>query len=94
MEKKNSSEKFTAFRLLLLGRSGVGKTMNGLKWALDLVEKGVFEPQRVLLISKTWKSDPSQEAFVKYCAKHYKGWKENNAFEDVDVDILAQIFDT
>jgi hypothetical protein len=30
-----------------------------LKWALDLVEKGVFEPQRVLLISKTWKSDPS-----------------------------------
>ncbi len=48
----------------------------------------------MLLISKTWKSDPSQEEFVKYCSGRYKGWKENNAFEDVDVDILTQLFDT
>lgn len=52
-------KQFTAFRLLLLGRSGVGKTYNGLKWSLDLVKKGVFKPKRVILISKTWKSDPS-----------------------------------
>ena len=52
--------KFQAFRMLLLGRSGVGKTYNGLKWALDFVKKGTFKPKRVLIVSKTWKSDPSQ----------------------------------
>ena len=50
---------FTAFRLLLLGRSGVGKTYNGLIWSLNLVKEGIFSPKRVILISKTWKSDPS-----------------------------------
>ncbi len=52
-------KKFSPFRLLLLGRSGVGKTYNGLKWSLDLVKQGTFKPKRVILISKTWKSDPS-----------------------------------
>jgi hypothetical protein len=66
MESKKQMP-FSAFRLLLLGRSGVGKTYNGLKWALDLVKDGTFKAKRVVLISKTWKSDPSQEEFVKYC---------------------------
>ena len=78
---------------MLLGRSGVGKTYNGLKWAIDLVKQGIFSPERVLLVSKTWKSDPSQEEFVKYCTSKYKGWKTSNAFEDVDTEILGKIFE-
>ncbi len=66
---------FSAFRLLLLGRSGVGKTYNGLAWALELIKKGTFKAKRVLLISKTWKSDPSQEQFVKYCQSKYSGFR-------------------
>lgn len=45
--------------MLLLGRSGVGKTYNGLKYTLGLIKKKIFSPKRVLVISKTWKSDDS-----------------------------------
>ena len=85
---------FQAFRLLLLGRSGVGKTYNGLKWSLKLIQEGVFAPKRVILISKTWKSDPSQSDLVKFCKSKYKGWAEYNAFEDVDTELLTTLFET
>lgn len=52
-------DKIDPFRMLLLGRSGVGKTYNGLKWALKLIKEKHFKPRRVVIISKTWKSDPS-----------------------------------
>ena len=97
MESKKIAKKghdFPAFRLLLLGRSGVGKTYNGLRWALDLVKQGVFKAKRVVLISKTWKSDPSQEEFVKYCQSQYKGFREHNCLEDVDTKLLTKMFDT
>ena len=54
-----SKQNFQAFRLLALGRSGTGKTYNTMKWAMDLIKLEVFKPKRILLISKTWKSDPS-----------------------------------
>lgn len=50
------------FRLLLLGRSGVGKTYNGLAWVLTLLKdkRSGYTPQRTILVSQTWRSDPSQ----------------------------------
>jgi len=62
MEKKISqktNKQFTAKRVLLLGRSGVGKTFNGLKYVLQLIKDDIFKCSRVILISKTWKSDDS-----------------------------------
>ena len=79
--------------MLLLGRSGVGKTYNGLKWTLELVKQGIFKPKRVLLISKTWKSDPSQQEFINYCQSKYKSSLDNNCYEDVDTKLLARLFD-
>lgn len=90
MNKSN----FNAFRMLLLGRSGVGKTYNGLKWALDYVKKGLFKPKRVLIVSKTWRSDPSQEEFISYCQKKYDKFKDMNCFEELDLDLIAKLFDT
>ena len=81
-------ENFTAKRILLLGRSGVGKTYNGLRYVLDLIKKDIFKPSRVILVSKTWKSDSSQEELVKYCQAHYPKFKESNCFEDIDIELL------
>jgi len=50
---------FTAQRILLLGRSGVGKTYSGCKYLLQLIKDGIFSPRRVVVVSKTWKSDDS-----------------------------------
>lgn len=61
MVEKND---FTAKRILLLGRSGVGKTYNGLRYILNFIKQGIFKPSRVILVSKTWKSDSSQEELV------------------------------
>lgn len=65
---------FKAERILLLGRSGVGKTFNGMKYILELMKKKIFSPRRTLLISYTYKSDPSQKEFVEYCTQKYKNF--------------------
>lgn len=57
--KGKDKKDVTAQRILLLGRSGVGKTYNGCKYLLKLITDGVFSPRRVVVVSKTWKSDPS-----------------------------------
>jgi hypothetical protein len=84
---------FVAQRILLLGRSGVGKTYNGCKYLLNLIKEGVFSPRRVVVISKTWKSDPSQEELIKHCQKAYSGFMTNNCMEDVDVEFLKKLFE-
>ena len=53
----------------------------------------MFSPRRVVIVSKTWKSDPSQKELIDYCSKAYDGFKKNNCFEDVDVDFLKKLFD-
>jgi hypothetical protein len=47
----------------------------------------------VVLISKTWKSDPSQKELIDYCQKEYAGFKKNNCMEDVDIDFLKKLFE-
>jgi hypothetical protein len=78
--------------MLLLGRSGVGKSYSGLVYCLTLLKKKWFSPERVLLISKTWKSDPSQKPLVDYCTKNHKDWDKTNAFEDIDTELLRTLF--
>jgi hypothetical protein len=80
--------------MLLLGRSGVGKTYSGLKHSLELIKEGLFDPRRVVLISATWKSDSSQEELIKYCSSKYKEFKENNCYENIDLDFLEKLFET
>jgi 2-hydroxy-3-keto-5-methylthiopentenyl-1-phosphate phosphatase len=80
--------------MLLLGRSGTGKTYNGMKYVLGLVEKKIFSPKRVLIISATWKSDPSQQELITYCQEKYKKFKEYNCFEEIDLELLDRIFET
>jgi hypothetical protein len=83
----------TAQRILLLGRSGVGKTYNGCKYLLQLIRDGVFSPRRVVVVSKTWKSDPSQKELIEFCQKSYEGFKMNNCFEEVDIEFLKKLFE-
>lgn len=89
MEKKS----FQAFRLLLLGRSGVGKTYNGMAYCLSLIKKKIFNPKRVLIISATWKSDPSQQELISYCDEKYKKFREMNCFETIDLELLDRLFE-
>jgi hypothetical protein len=65
--KGKDNPNIPAQRILLLGRSGVGKTYNGCKYLLQLIQDGVFSPRRVVVVSKTWKSDPSQKDLIDYC---------------------------
>lgn len=81
-------------RLLLLGRSGTGKTFNGMKYCLKLIKAKIFNPKRVLVVSSTWKSDPSQQELIEYCQDKYKKFKENNCFEDINLDLLAKLYTT
>lgn len=84
---------YVAQRILLLGRSGVGKTYSGCKYLLELIKQGVFSPRRVVVVSKTWKSDDSQKDLIKHCQKAYDGFTTNNCFEDIDVEFLKKLFD-
>lgn len=71
----------------------MGKTFNGCKYLLKLIMDGIFSPRRVVVVSKTWRSDPSQEELIKYCQKAYDGFKTNNCFEEVDIDFLKKLFE-
>ena len=53
----------------------------------------MFSPRRVVVVSKTWKSDPSQKELIDYCHDKYAGFKTNNCFEDVDVEFLKKLFE-
>jgi len=46
-------------RILLLGRSGVGKSYSAIKYIAGLITAGKIEASHCILMSKTWRSDPS-----------------------------------
>ena len=46
-------------RLLMLGRSGTGKSYSAIKYVVSLLKEGSIEAKNVVLMSATWKSDPS-----------------------------------
>lgn len=45
-------------------------------------------------MSKTWRSDPSQKELIDFCESKYKGWKQGNAFESVDVKFISDLFNS
>lgn len=53
----------------------------------------MFSARRVVIISKTWKSDPSQKELIDFCQKDYAGFKKNNCMEDVDIEFLKKLFE-
>ncbi len=63
-------------------------------YALDLLKGGFVDTNRVVLISRNWKSDPSQSEFVAYCKKKVQHWVDNNAFEELKdaIELLMGIF--
>ena len=46
-------------RILMLGRSNTGKTFTLIRYVVKLLKEGRIEASHVVLMSKTWKSDPS-----------------------------------
>lgn len=60
------------------------------------MKSGWVDVDRVVLISRTYKSDPSQAEFVKYCSKKYPEWTQSNAYEELDdaLELLMGIFTT
>lgn len=51
----------------MLGRSGTGKSYSAIKYVVSLIKEGYIEAKCVVLMSATWKSDPSQKELVDYC---------------------------
>jgi hypothetical protein len=90
MDKKD----IKPFRMGVFARSGGGKSMMTFAYALDLLKGGFVDTNRVVLISRTWKSDPSQSEFVTYCKKKVEHWIDNNAFEELKdaIELLMGIF--
>lgn len=84
------------FRMGVFARSGGGKSYMTFGYALELVKSQFVDVDRVVLISRTWKSDPSQSEFVKYCKKKYPEWVVSNAFEELNdaIELLMGIFQT
>ena len=58
-----------------------------------MIMDGIFHPKRVILVSKTFKTDPSQSEFIDYCSKKYNRFVEENCFEDVDLQLLNALFE-
>jgi hypothetical protein len=102
MEKKDNHNVDTKkrdirpFRMGVFARSGGGKSYMTFRYAMDLVKQGFVDVDRVVLISRTWKSDPSQSDFVAYCKKKYPDWVQSNAYEELKdaMELLMGIFVT
>jgi vacuolar-type H+-ATPase catalytic subunit A/Vma1 len=82
-------------RGLILANSGQGKTY----WLSDYVRSLLgkqWSPKRVIIISKTFKSDSSIAPLIEVCRMKKKNFLEQNCFDDVDagVKFLTQLVDT
>lgn len=81
-------------RILMLGRSGTGKSYSAIKYVVSLLKEGKIEAKHVVLMSATWRSDPSQKDLVDYCESQYPGWKNSNGFETIDVKFLTDLYNS
>jgi hypothetical protein len=90
MKKQKAS--FTPFRLALIARSNVGKTYCGSRYVLSLVKAGIFKPSRVVIMSKTYKSDSSIKELLDYCESKYENFKEKNCFEEINTNLINAIY--
>lgn len=68
----------------VFARSGAGKSYMTFKWITQLLKSGFADPSRVVLISRTYKSDSSQKELVDYCVSKYQAWEQGNAIEELD----------
>ena len=73
--KKQDLKSMKPFRMGVFARSGGGKSYMTFKWILQLLKSGFVSPERTILISRTYKSDPSQKELVDYCKSQYKAWE-------------------
>lgn len=39
---------------------------------IDHIKKRHFHPKRIILFSKTFKTDPSQQKLIEFCKEKYK----------------------
>lgn len=59
MEKSKSKPSFEAFRALFIAPSNYGKSFLISDFMLDHIKKKHFHPKRVIIFSKTYKTDSS-----------------------------------
>ena len=86
------------FKMLAIARSNYGKTVLTNDFIKQLINDKFVKPQRVLIFSKTYKSDPSQVNLVKFLQskikkKNYQ-YAEQNCYEYVDTEVIQTLYNT
>lgn len=84
---------YEAVKLLVIARSMYGKTVLVAKWVKQMIIAKNVSPKRVLLYSKTYRTDPSMYELIMYCKSKYPGFEENNCHEKIDMDFMTQLFE-
>ena len=68
MESKKKPQKVSEvpFKLLCIARSNYGKTLLTTSFVMDKVKRKVVNAKRIMIFSKTFKSDTAQQDMIKY----------------------------
>lgn len=90
-KKRKESQLFEAFRALFIAPSNYGKSHLIANFVLSRLHKQ-FHPKRIIIFSKTYKSDPSQLQLINECEKKVPNFMQSNCFEFIDPVMLDNIF--
>ena len=65
------SKKHEAYKTAFIARSNYGKSYLAADYILQQFKDKTLEPKRLIVFSKTFKSDPSQRKFIDAAKKIY-----------------------
>jgi hypothetical protein len=91
-DKKKKADKFEPFKALFLARSNYGKSYLASDYIIDLFKKKHIEPKRMIVFSKTYKSDDSQRRFIEYAKKEYPQFEDKNCYAEIDTEVIDKLY--
>jgi len=80
--------------MLAIAPSNYGKSHMIAEYVSSLVRDKWIHPSRILLFSRTWKSDPSQSRLISLCSKKYDQFTTDNCHEFINYELLNTLFQT
>jgi len=93
MESVNNDEIVLPIKMVVYARSGYGKTYMIFKKLKEWISSGIIDPSRLVLFSKTFKSDKEQQGLIKYIKSlGYKDFEKKNCADEIKMDFIDMVF--
>jgi hypothetical protein len=90
--ESKTKKKHEAYKTAFIARSNYGKSYLAADYLIKQFQNGTLDPKRLIVFSKTFKSDPSQRKFIEVAKKKFPQFEDQNCLENVDPALIEKLY--